>query len=716
MADTTASIGDQVIAQLGSYGWTPEQAKGITANLNAESTGLNHKAVGDSGKAYGVAQWHPDRQADFKKFSGKDIKNSTLSDQIDFVNYELQHGKEQAAGRAIAATTNAADAAAVATAQYERPKVNRDGQTMVDNLTDGTSNTTAIAANAAGQKAVAQNDIASQVLSQIAAQQQGVIDSANKVLEGSKDDAALIEQTKGLAIAKAQGQTLNFATMIGANLDASTAVLGKLISQSNDLFAQKQAINERLANASDPTTLFQRPVRWLADYLLQPFTERKLQAVDSQLKATTDQIDWINNATQSYSRVANAMAQTQTQATAEAAANLAKSKIDIEVANQKLEGLRLNSANTIATTNLANNNFSINARINELHNQEVNSDLLRTQRAFAAEQLKIVLADKKTAQEGRQSFIDLHNLGAKANGGMQFKSYQEMENFIKANPQYKDIVATNYSSGFMITHGSQPTLGSTPYNALSYTAKAHPQLDTGRQMLVDKLQNVYSALSSDTNVTKPGEPSNAQLMSKAATATETYNRGVINKAANDAADITVDPKHNLYAPPALESLLADPELAKTYLAQKILTPLATAGAKEIDFSKAIGLLFDAVKSGKISIQQADSELGFLGTKIQMKNNDLYRYKDTAGVPNMSSVNVPVQVRSASPFAGFVPKALVGANIATTLMSDLGGSLGAYTTKAGKLNLIDPVARSQYWNRMMAAEVMKPVAKSKLGDK
>src|SRR5260363_90445 len=50
----------------GAQGWTHKQAAGIVANLKIES-GLNPKAVGDGGKAYGIAQWHPPRQAEFRR-------------------------------------------------------------------------------------------------------------------------------------------------------------------------------------------------------------------------------------------------------------------------------------------------------------------------------------------------------------------------------------------------------------------------------------------------------------------------------------------------------------------------------------------------------------------------------------------------------------------------------------------------------------------------
>lgn len=101
-------------------GWTPEQAAGISANLGLES-GYNPRAIGDMGRAYGAAQWHYDRQQAFQKWSGKNIRQSTLDEQLGFVDYELRHGSERSAGKRLANTKTAREAGEVVSRYYERP-------------------------------------------------------------------------------------------------------------------------------------------------------------------------------------------------------------------------------------------------------------------------------------------------------------------------------------------------------------------------------------------------------------------------------------------------------------------------------------------------------------------------------------------------------------------------------------------------------------------
>ena len=104
-----------------SKGWSLAQAAGIVANLDIETGGtFNPAAVGDGGKAYGIAQWHPDRQAHFQSWAGRGIRGSTFEQQLEFVQFELTEGREKRAGNRIRQTTTPQDAAAITDQFYER--------------------------------------------------------------------------------------------------------------------------------------------------------------------------------------------------------------------------------------------------------------------------------------------------------------------------------------------------------------------------------------------------------------------------------------------------------------------------------------------------------------------------------------------------------------------------------------------------------------------
>lgn len=117
-----------------SKGWTQEQAAGIVGNLQAESSrDLNPSAVGDGGKAYGIAQWHPDRQANFERNlgNGKSIRQSTFDEQLAFIQWELENTERKAANLLKGAKT-ASEAAQIFDQYYERSSGEHRGRRVAN--------------------------------------------------------------------------------------------------------------------------------------------------------------------------------------------------------------------------------------------------------------------------------------------------------------------------------------------------------------------------------------------------------------------------------------------------------------------------------------------------------------------------------------------------------------------------------------------------------
>jgi len=109
-----------------SRGMSKAEAAGLTSQIHSESNGKVN-AVGDKGAAYGLLQWHADRQANFQKMFGHDIKQSTADEQLAFIVHELKQGTERAAGNKLAGATSAYQAGADASRLYVRP-ADREGE------------------------------------------------------------------------------------------------------------------------------------------------------------------------------------------------------------------------------------------------------------------------------------------------------------------------------------------------------------------------------------------------------------------------------------------------------------------------------------------------------------------------------------------------------------------------------------------------------------
>ena len=102
-----------------SKGLDAFQAAGIVGNLIHES-GLNTTIKGDGGKAFGIAQWHPDRQKGLKelaKSKGTDI--SDFDTQLEYVWQELNSTEKKALDKLL--NSKNTQEATMAFMSYERP-------------------------------------------------------------------------------------------------------------------------------------------------------------------------------------------------------------------------------------------------------------------------------------------------------------------------------------------------------------------------------------------------------------------------------------------------------------------------------------------------------------------------------------------------------------------------------------------------------------------
>lgn len=123
--NTTFSQGSQndkrdwIIEQLQNLGWSGAQAIGLTTNARAESS-YNPNAENAGHK--GLFQWDSSRWAHFENFAKQaGLETSDPLAQVRFADYELRHGTEQAAGKLLLASQNAARASYVGSHYYERP-------------------------------------------------------------------------------------------------------------------------------------------------------------------------------------------------------------------------------------------------------------------------------------------------------------------------------------------------------------------------------------------------------------------------------------------------------------------------------------------------------------------------------------------------------------------------------------------------------------------
>jgi len=201
-------------------GWTKEQAAGIVGNLQQESSTLKTDDVGDGGKAYGIAQWWPDRQAKFKEIYKKDIRESGFEEQLAFIKWELANSHARA-GRLLRQAKTAAEAAIIVDQHYEASNGKHRQQRIVnaENLVKNSPSTAPVPAiqaaigDVVGPPPVASGDIAKSAsdapAAQAAAIQSPSASSVSDYSEGSSTKAGAQNKTDGITAGAGASITKN---------------------------------------------------------------------------------------------------------------------------------------------------------------------------------------------------------------------------------------------------------------------------------------------------------------------------------------------------------------------------------------------------------------------------------------------------------------------------------------------------------------------------
>src|SRR5690606_32270754 len=87
---------NDVVAYFLDNGFTLNQSVGVAGNIQAESN-FNSLASGDSGTAFGIAQWRGSRLENLKKYAAD--RNQNMNDfnvQLAFILYELKNYEKTA--------------------------------------------------------------------------------------------------------------------------------------------------------------------------------------------------------------------------------------------------------------------------------------------------------------------------------------------------------------------------------------------------------------------------------------------------------------------------------------------------------------------------------------------------------------------------------------------------------------------------------------------
>lgn len=542
------------------------------------------------------------------------------------------------------------------------------------------------------------NDVAATALEGVYQQIQGVTNAAKQIFTGMAPDAQLVRTTEQLAVAESKKQTAEAAATLGTNPNAGSYALNQLAAQSAELHTR------RMAAAKEVEDIYSNPFRaFIESRVFRDASLKKLNAVADQENATNQRMKTLHDLTQEAAQTNAVIAQSVTTESAQAAGRMAAADVNMKAAQLDIDALKFNVQEISQVNSLRNDNMSIALRARDQQIQEQQVDLTRTNAALQVESLRASMEDRRDratlkAEEikSREDMLTAVNLGRQLNGNLPaFKSYQEMATAAKMDKNLEHMISQQYVAGITAAQTGKATLAADPYTALKYVKQSGVQLDAGRQRLINMLDSTLSELSStqDEGVKK--------ALAKESTASALFNERSKARAKQFAANI-MSGESNIYKPPTISVLTTNTDLANTHLAANILAPLQAGGIEDLQPKIVVDRMVADIRGGKISMEQANTELGFMAEVIVGYNNGAWRYKDTAGLPQMDKVNVPLS--SGGSFTNFVNR--IGGPGAPGYVQPV--SRAMYSIFGGDseeiVNLRDPVSRSAYLNRQLALSI------------
>lgn len=552
---------------------------------------------------------------------------------------------------------------------------------------------------------IQRNDASAAALESFQAATQRGYEEAIDIRKSQANSAEIVKTTELMATAKAQETAAKTAVSLGTDPNAASYVLDKVAKQFEEASQNQAKFQGRLQNVADPANFLKDPMTYLRDAVFYDLNELGAKASTAAVNATRDRYIALNNMTQESAVTQNAIKQSITADTARMAGQMAKQEIDLQTVQLSLESIRSASDSVVKVSQLRNNSMDValKARDQQLQEQQIavarqNSALQAASLGLAMEERRERLNLKQEEVKSQEQMLAAVNAGRAVNGDLPpFRSFQEMSNAVKMNPKLKESISLQYQAGMTAAQTGVATLGNSPYEALKYVSSTGAKITDGRAKVVNFLDAIRNNVAND--------PKLSQSIKKESDLSKAIDGQAKAAASSMSKNITAG-SSNIYSPPPVNVFLQDPGFADSYIAKQIFTPAAKLGTEQINFKATVNALMQGVREKKITMETANSELGFLAEKIAGYNNALYRYDATAGLPAMKTVNVPLDNTSsftnlinsaATPKVNPVLDAFSGVMV-NSAQSLLGGSSETI------IDLRDPAKRSAYLNSRLAQTI------------
>lgn len=468
----------------------------------------------------------------------------------------------------------------------------------------------------------------------------GTTEVTNAIVKDAQETAqaaAVIEEQKQRAVMQQESTRLKIANRMGTNANDAGWVGGKLADRVKELSDQQDAVLQTI-QAKQSVNLIDNPLGWIYSQATVDGDIGEFNGLERRRQLANDTLSKLEQMTSAAYLNNNALAQTVTDATIQAGKITAAHQFNREANVAKLEGIRTNLQGmqiaTQASAQQVQMMFEGNSAIMRERQYDLSLEHLRMAKDQAAEALK---SRKDKADQG-EFLMKLAGMGYFAQTGtaMPDNYKRDLEKMYAAKvPQVMSWVDSGLASYMADPTGSRPIVSNSPFDVTSLAAAGqYTPPNAAQKQVADQL------VSWRRDFDKTPEGLQAAAAKDRTTSERAFNSYVKTRTKMDQANVT---SSSVYSVPALTDVAAaNPNVAAMPLWQTVLQPLATAGAKLDDPNFVFNSVASAVKTGKISYQDAvDGMSTAYGAGVLLNNQS--RNFIALGMPPATNYNVAVKL-------------------------------------------------------------------------
>lgn len=477
------------------------------------------------------------------------------------------------------------------------------------------------------------------------------------------------------------------ALQLGADLNDVSGRQAELAQRYIRARADQQRNLDTIVSKNS-VSIFENPLQWVANQITVNADIRQFKNNDAIATVASKTIDETNRLLDARAQAAARLQSTVTAASAAAAVEVARANVNLQAEETFRQGILANSRAVQDIVNLQGSALQVLNTSYSAVNQQT--------------QINIALENLAAARRAEQRQVENMSRDAAAGNYVQSMIVQGYKTLYPTQPEKWEVpnspkllalisgkvpldgeMKAAYDLGVINSKvspdGTTRILGTSPIEVLR-NLQFRPELAADSRAVIQMYSDVAQATIAS--------PKYKQLV--AAKDVEGANK-LVNDAIKEAfaaqSALVKDASNPYYLPNVMQIINQTPALKEYKLTQEILAPAAAAGIDLSNPSAVFGQVVDAVRKGKIPVNQAAIELSTIyrqGQRVNIASKQL----SNLGIAPLEAYNVKINtggmldetVNMASPTE--IIRAMMKANIMYGISVGPAAGLGGMTMPAG----------------------------------